>query len=63
MLSSPPLPLHTRQRGFQMLYADCYMDEGEFRAMFDHTLYDAVREEYGADKSFPTIHSKVKKEE
>jgi hypothetical protein len=46
-----------------MLYADCYMDEGEFRAMFDHTLYDAVREEYGADKSFPTIHSKVKKEE
>ena len=46
-----------------MLYADCYMDEPEFRAMFDHTLYDSMRKAYGAEGAFPTVYSKVKKEE
>lgn len=53
----------TAARGFQMLYADCYMDETEFRAMFDHTLYDSMRKAYGAESAFPTVYSKVKKEE
>ena len=26
--------------GFQMMYADSYMTQEEFRAMFDHQLYD-----------------------
>ena len=26
--------------GFQMMYADSFMNREEFRAMFDHTLYD-----------------------
>ena len=26
--------------GFQMMYADSFMSREEFRAMFDHTLYD-----------------------
>ena len=26
--------------GFQMMYADSYMTRDEFRAMFDHSLYD-----------------------
>ncbi len=26
--------------GFQMMYADSYMTQDEFRAMFDHQLYD-----------------------
>ena len=26
--------------GFQMMYADSYMTREEFRAMFDHSLYD-----------------------
>merc|ERR1712111_218373 len=27
-------------QGYQMMYADSYMTKDEFRAMFDHTLYD-----------------------
>ena len=29
--------------GFQMMYADSYMTREEFRAMFDHELYDRWR--------------------
>ena len=29
--------------GFQMMYADSYMTREEFRAMFDHELYDRCR--------------------
>ena len=33
--------LHCRSvSGFQMMYADSYMTQEEFRAMFDHQLYD-----------------------
>ena len=34
--------------GFQMMYADSYMTRDEFRAMFDHSLYDR----YMFDKTY-----------
>jgi delta24-sterol reductase len=46
-------------QGFQALYADCFMDEAEFRQMFDHTTYDKLRAKYGCDDAFPTVFQKV----
>ncbi len=46
-------------RGFQMLYADSYMNEAEFESMFDHTLYDEMRRRYNCDKAFPRVYNKV----
>jgi len=48
-------------RGFQMLYADTYMTESEFKAMFDHTLYEKMRDKYNAHGAFPTVFQKVRK--
>ncbi|KDO30188.1 hypothetical protein SPRG_04988 [Saprolegnia parasitica CBS 223.65] len=45
--------------GFQMLYADSYMTEPEFEAMFDHTLYKKMRAELQCDGAFPTVYGKV----
>ncbi|EDO36241.1 predicted protein [Nematostella vectensis] len=45
--------------GFQMLYADSYMTREEFRAMFDHELYDKLREEMQCKEAFPEIYDKV----
>ncbi|KAK2159843.1 hypothetical protein LSH36_145g06026 [Paralvinella palmiformis] len=46
--------------GFQMLYADSYMTRDEFRAMFDHSLYDKMRNELcDSKKAFPEIYDKV----
>eukprot|EP01038_Epipyxis_sp_PR26KG_P010467 gene10467-14061_t len=40
--------------GYQMMYADSYMTQEEFRSMFDHTLYDKLRDEYPLCKlAFP----------
>lgn len=47
--------------GFQMMYADSYMTKKEFREMFDHTLYDEMREKYNCHKAFPDIYDKVNK--
>merc|ERR1719334_1761416 len=47
--------------GFQMMYADSYMTRDEFRAMFDHTLYDRVREKLGCKGNFPEVYDKVNK--
>eukprot|EP00163_Fabomonas_tropica_P023015 TRINITY_DN40281_c0_g1_i1.p1 TRINITY_DN40281_c0_g1~~TRINITY_DN40281_c0_g1_i1.p1 ORF type:complete len:526 (+),score=76.70 TRINITY_DN40281_c0_g1_i1:286-1863(+) len=49
-----------QNQGHQMLYADCYMSEDEFRLMFDHELYDKVRDRYGGQESCGTIYDKVK---
>ncbi|XP_063542976.1 delta(24)-sterol reductase-like isoform X1 [Cydia strobilella] len=50
----------TQEKGFQMLYADTYTTEEEFRRMFDHTLYDKVRESLPYCKqAFPQIYGKV----
>ncbi|XP_072032621.1 delta(24)-sterol reductase-like [Amphiura filiformis] len=45
--------------GFQMLYADSYMTREEFRQMFDHSLYDKLREEFKCKKAFPEIYDKI----
>merc|ERR1719347_956425 len=48
-------------QGFQMMYADSYMTKDEFRAMFDHSLYDRVREKLGCKGNFPEVYDKVNK--
>ena len=47
--------------GFQMLYAVTYMTREEFREMFDHELYDKMRQELGCEMAFPEIYDKVGK--
>ena len=42
-----------------MLYADSYLTREEFRDMFDHTLYDDMRDRLGCEKAFPEIYDKV----
>jgi hypothetical protein len=44
-----------------MMYADSYMSKEEFREMFDHTLYDEMREKYQCTKAFPDVYEKVNK--
>ena len=48
-------------KGFQMMYADSYMTREEFRSMFDHSLYDQMREKLKCEGSFPEIYEKVNK--
>lgn len=45
--------------GHQMLYADSYQTEEEFRAMFDHKHLDAVKDKYDPAGAFPSVYSKV----
>ena len=47
------------ERGYQMLYADCYMSEGEFREMFDHALYDKMRKTLDCASAFPEVYHKI----
>ncbi|XP_046745522.1 delta(24)-sterol reductase-like isoform X1 [Diprion similis] len=47
--------------GYQMLYADTYTTRMEFRKMFDHTLYDKVRDRLQCKIAFPEVYDKVKK--
>ena len=42
-----------------MLYADSYMTRGEFRTMFDHEHYDAMKAKYDPDGGFPEVYEKV----
>lgn len=48
--------------GYSFLYADTFMNEEEFRVMFDHTLYEKARKKYGAEDAFPTLYEKTKPE-
>lgn len=48
-------------KGFQMMYADSYMTREEFRAMFDHTLYDTMRQKLNCEGRFPEVYDKVNK--
>ncbi|ORZ41590.1 hypothetical protein BCR44DRAFT_1457128 [Catenaria anguillulae PL171] len=48
-------------QGFSACYADIVGTRDEFRQMFDHRNYDAVREKYGATKLLPEVHEKVHK--
>ncbi|XP_013773171.1 delta(24)-sterol reductase-like isoform X1 [Limulus polyphemus] len=45
--------------GFQMLYADSYMTKDEFCEMFDHQLYDKMREQLNCKSAFPHVYDKV----
>lgn len=54
------LEKHVRKvNGFQMLYADTYLTEEEFRDMFDHSLYDKMRKQLDCEKAFPEVYGKV----
>ncbi|KAJ8388495.1 hypothetical protein AAFF_G00133710 [Aldrovandia affinis] len=45
--------------GFQMLYADVYMDRQEFWDMFDGSLYHKLREELDCKAAFPEVYDKI----
>ncbi|XP_047443506.1 delta(24)-sterol reductase [Mugil cephalus] len=45
--------------GFQMLYADVYMDKEEFWEMFDGQLYHRLRDELGCKEAFPEVYEKI----
>uniref|UniRef100_A0A672G5W9 Delta(24)-sterol reductase n=1 Tax=Salarias fasciatus TaxID=181472 RepID=A0A672G5W9_SALFA len=45
--------------GFQMLYADVYMEREEFWEMFDGQLYHRLREELGCKEAFPEVYDKI----
>ncbi|XP_034036341.1 delta(24)-sterol reductase [Thalassophryne amazonica] len=45
--------------GFQMLYADVYMNREEFWEMFDGQLYHRLREELGCKEAFPEVYDKI----
>jgi delta24-sterol reductase len=44
-----------------MLYADSYRTKEEFRQMFDHKLYDRMRDRLDCKKAFPEVYDKVNK--
>lgn len=48
-----------KAKGFQMMYADSYMTREEYREMFNHTLYDKMREQLKAKQAFPEVYDKV----
>ena len=45
--------------GFQMLYADSYLTREEFRQMFDHEHYDAMKARYDPHGAFPEVYEKT----
>uniref|UniRef100_A0AAX7TVT1 Delta(24)-sterol reductase n=1 Tax=Astatotilapia calliptera TaxID=8154 RepID=A0AAX7TVT1_ASTCA len=45
--------------GFQMLYADVYMEREEFWEMFDGQLYHKLRDELGCKEAFPEVYDKI----
>ncbi|XP_050995101.1 delta(24)-sterol reductase [Labeo rohita] len=45
--------------GFQMLYADVYMDRQEFWEMFDGTLYHKLRKQLNCEGAFPEVYDKI----
>ncbi|KAL4656040.1 delta(24)-sterol reductase-like [Arapaima gigas] len=45
--------------GFQMLYADVYLDRQEFWEMFDGSLYHKLREELDCKLAFPEVYDKI----
>jgi hypothetical protein len=47
--------------GFQMLYADCFRTNEEFRQMFDHRLYDRMRKQLNCEQAFPEVYGKINK--
>lgn len=48
-----------KTNGFQMLYADSYMNEEEFVSMFDHTHYYTMKTKYDPRSRFPKVYQKT----
>jgi len=48
--------------GFQHTYCDSFQTEQEFEEMFDHTLYNQMREKYNANGKFPRVYEKTRPE-
>ncbi|EFJ20835.1 hypothetical protein SELMODRAFT_417880 [Selaginella moellendorffii] len=46
-------------RSYQCLYAEVEQSEGEFWQMFDPSLYNAVRNKYGAESAFMSVYYKI----
>jgi delta24-sterol reductase len=47
-------------RGYQALYAVTQLSREEFSRMFDRTLHDRVRREYGAEGALMDVYDKVR---
>ena len=45
--------------GFKMMYADSFLTITDFRDMFDHTLYDRVRDKHGGKSRLPELYDKI----
>ena len=48
--------------GFSAPYTDIMCTRKEFRMMYDHEMYDRVRERLDAVDAFPEVYDKVKPE-
>uniref|UniRef100_A0A1B6HI58 Delta(24)-sterol reductase n=1 Tax=Homalodisca liturata TaxID=320908 RepID=A0A1B6HI58_9HEMI len=46
-------------KGYQMMYAGTYLSESEFQEMFDHSLYNRVRDRLQCQNAFPNVYGKV----
>lgn len=44
-----------------MMYVGTYLDINEFKAMFDHRLYDKMRQHLKCESKFPEVYDKVNK--
>merc|ERR1712091_402795 len=47
-------------KGFQHTYCDSFQSEAEFEEMFDHTLYNRMRKQYGGDRAFQRVWQKTR---
>lgn len=48
-----------KANGFQMLYDGSFRTYEEFRQMFDHSLYDRMRQKYKCTEGFPEVYEKI----
>mmetsp|Transcript_16176 Transcript_16176/g.18909 ORF Transcript_16176/g.18909 Transcript_16176/m.18909 type:complete len:185 (-) Transcript_16176:1327-1881(-) len=48
--------------GFQHTYCDSMQTEEEFREMFDHSLWEKMREKYECNTAFNTVYEKTRPE-
>ncbi|XP_003245685.1 delta(24)-sterol reductase-like [Acyrthosiphon pisum] len=46
-------------KGFKMMYAGTYLNIDEFKTMFDHRLYDRIRQNLRCKSNFPEVYDKV----
>ncbi|KAF0770419.1 delta(24)-sterol reductase-like isoform X1 [Aphis craccivora] len=46
-------------KGFKMMYGGTYLNIDEFKTMFDHQLYDQIRQHLGCKSNFPEVYDKV----